>query len=191
MIGEQLNGQRQTPGKLDLDRDMLESVAPGHRTINPPRLGAQLVASSNQGCDSGACANRTVSVKALTHPNYLHRTPVAKPLAQAANACIQTACSVPNESLNRAPPNQDDVVIGEGLTKLGARYDVDVALAPCGIPHVPVHGDGTHLRVVVREMHEQLADARLQILDDVEVELLPPRRLHVIPSCEKIASGNG
>src|SRR5438034_6967381 len=77
--------------------------------------------------------------------------------------------SVPNESLDGAPPNEDHVVIDEGRTKLGAGNDVEIALAPGSIPNRKVHGDGSHLRVVVREMNEELADAGLEMLDDIDV----------------------
>src|SRR5438034_7996334 len=87
--------------------------------------------------------------------------------------------SVPNESLDGAPPNEDHVVIDEGLTKLGAGNDVEIALAPGSIPNREVHGDGSHLRVVVREMNEELADAGLQMLDDIDVVVLPRSGLHV------------
>src|SRR6266568_3662569 len=87
--------------------------------------------------------------------------------------------SVPNESLDGAPPNEDHVVIDESLTKLGAGNDVEIALAPGSIPNREVHGDGSHLRVVVREMNEELADAGLQMLDDIDVVVLPCSGLHV------------
>src|SRR5881394_1908540 len=62
--------------------------------------------------------------------------------------------SLASESLDLTPPDEDHVIIGEGLPKFGAGNHIDVALAPSGIPHRKVDGDRAHLRVVVREMHK-------------------------------------
>ena len=76
------------------------------------------------------------------------RLKLAAPVLQSLQIVLS------HESLDRPPPNEDDVVIDESLTKLGAGHDVDIALAPGGIPYGEVHGDRAHLCVVVREVHE-------------------------------------
>src|SRR5438105_11024118 len=132
-------------------------------------------------------ANRTRDELAL-----LTMSNVAHPIRSGAASCRRLTRArgwrrpssiapdrLSHESLDRPPPNEDDVVIDEGLTKLGTGHDVEIALAPGSIPNRKVHGDGPHLRVVVREMNEELADAGLEMLDDIDVVVLPRSGLHV------------
>ena len=69
--------------------------------------------------------------------------------------------------------DQHDVVVFQCLFEFGAGNDVVVALPPGGSVVGMIDGDGLHLGVVVSEVNDQLSEAGLQILDEVQIKVFP------------------
>src|SRR6266576_3049726 len=129
-------------------------MVPATSATENPRVGSSILPLAT--CSTSDLANTGRRFGAFLKPRQgSARNAAVCQAPEAGGAPPQSLQSVlSHESLDRAPPNEDDVVIDESLTKLGAGHDIDIALAPGGIPHGEVHGDRAHLRVVVREVHE-------------------------------------
>ena len=77
-----------------------------------------------------------------------------------------------DQAADFAPGDELDVVLPEQLTKRVAAEKVEVALTPRRSPVRVIVGCRSHLGIVIGEMHDQLGDAGLQILQRVGVEAL-------------------
>ncbi len=75
-----------------------------------------------------------------------------------------------------SPSDQDDVIFFQEFLEFWAGNDVVVALAPGGAVVGMIDGDGLQFGVVVTEVDDEFGDSGLQILDGVEIEILPAIR---------------
>ena len=65
------------------------------------------------------------------------------------------------------------MVVFNGLADLRTRHGREFTLAPGSSPIRMIDHDGLRFDVIMREVHEDFGDARLQVLDQVHVVVVP------------------